>query len=92
MSLQDGSSIPYDYLVLAPGVKFIPYEGDPNATLSYWQGDRALALKAQLDAMVDGDTFVIYIPKGAIKGGQAPYGRACAVADKLWSTLEELAG
>ena len=95
--INDSSSyLDYDYLVLAPGVKFSPYDGDPYwpdsisgpnpPKLSYWQGDRASALETKLDAMVDREIFVMYIPSGPIKGGQAPYGRACAVADKLWST------
>ena len=77
-----GSDIFYDYLVLAPGVKYIPYAGDPNATLSFWKGEDASTLKTQIDNLHAGDTFVIYIPSGTIKGAQAPYGRACAVADR----------
>ena len=78
-----GTPISYDYLVLAPGVKGTPYSGDPNLTLSYWDGNKALALKAQLDQIPNGGTFAMYIPSGTIKGALAHYGRACAVADYL---------
>ena len=79
------SDIHYDYLVLAPGVKGIPYSGDPDLTLSFWEGSKASALKMHLDHIPDGGTFVMYIPSGTIKGALAPYGRACAVADYLQS-------
>lgn len=77
----------YDYVLLSPGIVPIPdsIPGDPNFSLSFWEGNKATALKTALDAMPNGGTFVISIPSGTYKGALAPYGRACVVADYLAS-------
>lgn len=85
VSVQGRSPIPYDFLILAPGVQGIPVAGDPTGALSYWEGSKALDLKRQLDAIPNGGTFFLTIPSGTYKGALAPYGRTCAVADYLQS-------
>ena len=80
--------IDYDYLVLAPGVKFSHYKGDDNFELSYWQRDQTTAqaefldLKKKIATMPSGSTFAMYVPDGTYKGSQGPFGRACVVADQ----------
>jgi len=87
VSLGDGTTLPYDHLVLSPGIDFIPPpEGvwDPNVTPHAWQaGAQTLLLKQQLASMRDGDTFVMTIPKSPYRCPPGPYERACVVADYL---------
>ena len=85
------SDLPYDYLILSPGVVPIPdsIPGDSGFSLSYWEGSKAKDLNDLLKrpsrggAMPDRGTFVMHITKGTIKGGLAPYGRFSVVFDAL---------
>ena len=80
--------LPYDRLVLAPGVDFM-YEQIPGlnnaqaqqAVLHAWKaGPETVALRKQLEAMRDGGTFVLSIPKAPYRCPPGPYERACQVA------------
>lgn len=88
VKLARGASLPYDRLILSPGVDFI-YDGIPSLNtgaaqtrvLHAWKaGPQTLALRAQLEAMRDGGVFVIHIPLAPFRCPPAPYERACLVA------------
>jgi sulfide dehydrogenase [flavocytochrome c] flavoprotein subunit len=88
--------LPYDKLVLAPGVEFdylptmaLANKGYTDKTCPIphaWQsGDQVLNLKAQIDKIPTGGkgVFVLCIPKKPYRCPPGPYERACVVADIL---------
>lgn len=78
--------LPYDHLVLSPGIDFVPAAGNwnPDLTPHAWQaGPQTLLLKNQLAAMRSNDTFVMTVPKAPYRCPPGPYERACVVADYL---------
>ncbi|MBP6479934.1 MAG: NAD(P)/FAD-dependent oxidoreductase [Pseudomonadales bacterium] len=78
--------LPYDHLVLSPGIDFSPAPGiwDPLRTPHAWQaGAQTTLLKNQLAAMRSYDTFVMTVPKAPYRCPPGPYERACVVADYL---------
>jgi len=83
--LAGGSSLPYDRLVLAPGIDFMPIPGwDPKKIPHAWQaGTQTTLLKNQLANMPSRGTFVMTIPKAPYRCPPGPYERACVVADYL---------
>ncbi|MGH6626541.1 MAG: FAD-dependent oxidoreductase [Burkholderiaceae bacterium] len=82
-----GTSLPYDRLVLAPGIDFdvIPGLETPAAqarvTHAWKAGVQTETLRHQLGAMRAGGTFIISIPPTPFRAATAPYERACIVAD-----------
>jgi sulfite dehydrogenase len=80
--------LPYDRLVVAPGVDFmyeqIPTLNNPEAqkvVLHAWQaGPETVALRRQLEAMPDGGIYIVAIPRAPIRCPPGPYERACQVA------------
>jgi len=85
VSTQNGSQIAYDKLVLAPGIDFDAVPGLDSAVLPHaWQaGPQTLALKAQLQAVPSGGSFVMSIPLAPYRCPPGPYERACLLADSL---------
>ena len=87
--LADGRSLPYDRLVLSPGVDFMGVQGmaGPAAqdkVLHGWKaGAQTLALRRQLEAMPDGGVYALSIPKAPYRCPPGPYERACMVASYL---------
>ncbi len=86
--LAGGTELPYDRLVLSPGVDFTT-DGTPGLqaaldsgrVLHAWKaGPQTVALRAQLEAMPDGGVFAISIPKVPFRCPPGPYERACMVA------------
>jgi len=79
--------LPYDRLVLAPGIDFITPNGNYNAerTPHAWKaGPQTLLLKSQLSGMVGtGGLYILTIPKAPYRCPPGPYERACVVADYL---------
>lgn len=81
--------LPYDRLVLAPGIDFDfpPGLTTPEAQLAVphaWKaGAQTLALRDQLKAMPAGGTFLMSIPAKPYRCPPGPYERACVVADWL---------
>jgi NADH dehydrogenase FAD-containing subunit len=78
--------LPYDHLVLSPGIDFVPAPGnwDANLTPHAWQaGPQTTLLKNQLAAMRSYETFVMTVPKAPYRCPPGPYERACVVADYL---------
>ena len=89
--LADGRALPYDRLVVSPGIDFIPDAigglGTPAAqerVLHAWKaGAQTVALRRQIEAMSDGGVFVLAIPKAPYRCPPGPYERACVVAAYL---------
>jgi NADPH-dependent 2,4-dienoyl-CoA reductase/sulfur reductase-like enzyme len=86
----DGNSIPYDRLVLAPGIdlRFDALPGyDEAAALKMphaWQaGEQTILLRKQIEAMEDGGVVVIGVPAAPLRCPPAPYERACLIAHYL---------
>jgi sulfite dehydrogenase len=86
--LRDGTELPYDRLVLSPGIGFMTEQTgglqaqlDSGRVLHSWQaGPQTAALRKQLEAMPDGGVFAMTIPKVPYRCPPGPYERACMVA------------
>ncbi|HJU21590.1 MAG TPA: FAD-dependent oxidoreductase [Casimicrobiaceae bacterium] len=88
VKLGHGDDVPYDRLILSPGIGFFfdrikgletqaARERYPHA----WQaGSQAVLLRHQLESMRDGGVFAISIPRAPYRCPPAPYERACQVA------------
>jgi sulfide dehydrogenase [flavocytochrome c] flavoprotein subunit len=89
VTLSDKTVLPYDRLVLAPGVSFDDAYGltqadyDARTPHAWRAGAQTTLLRSQVAAMRDGDTFVMTIPKAPYRCPPGPYERACVVADYL---------
>ncbi len=90
LTLHDATTLPYDKLVIAPGVDFRfdkiqGYTPDVAHRIPHaWRyGAQNLSLRNQLLDMKDGGTVVMTVPLGVIRGGSAPYTRASLVAHYL---------
>jgi sulfite dehydrogenase len=89
--LADGTQLPYDRLVVSPGVDFMNDAVAGLATpaaqarfLHSWKaGPQTVALRQQLTAMRDGGVVAISIPKAPYRCPPGPYERACMVAAYL---------
>ncbi|WP_029408312.1 FAD/NAD(P)-binding oxidoreductase [Thiomicrorhabdus sp. Milos-T2] len=88
VSLSNAQNLAYDRLILAPGIEFDAVQGhDFNKVPHAWKaGAQTNLLKTQIDAMVDGDNFVMTIPSAPYRCPPGPYERACVVADYLQNT------
>lgn len=79
--------LPYDRLVVAPGIDFM-YDQIPGldveaqkTVLHAWKaGPETVALRKQLEAMRDGGVYVLSIPKAPYRCPPGPYERASQVA------------
>jgi len=86
--LADGDDLPYDRLILSPGIDFFfdRIEGLETASARErlphgWRaGPQTVALRRQVEAMRDGGVFAISIPRAPYRCPPAPYERACQVA------------
>lgn len=83
--------IEYNYLVLAPGIKYNykAWFGDNKDMINYTRvhypaafipGSEHLALKRKVHEFEEGD-FIITVPPGAYRCPPAPYERACMIAE-----------
>ena len=87
VTLADGTRLPYDRLVLAPGID-IRWDGLPGYTEAAaermphaWRaGEQTLLLRRQLEAMEDGGTVVISAPANPFRCPPGPYERASLIA------------
>ncbi|BCN94188.1 cytochrome c [Thiomicrorhabdus immobilis] len=88
IKLGGGSELSYDKLILAPGIDFDAMPGHDFTKVPHaWKaGEQTNLLKAQIDAMQDGDSFVMTVPKAPYRCPPGPYERACVVADYLKNT------
>jgi NADPH-dependent 2,4-dienoyl-CoA reductase/sulfur reductase-like enzyme len=86
--LAKGGELPYDRLIVSPGVDFMwdnlpgmAREGARDKVLHGWKaGAQTLALRQQLEAMPDGGVFAMTIPLAPYRCPPGPYERACQVA------------
>jgi NADPH-dependent 2,4-dienoyl-CoA reductase/sulfur reductase-like enzyme len=90
VTLADGARLPYDRLVLAPGIDIrwgaLPgYDEAAAATLPHaWRaGEQTLLLRRQLEAMDDGGLVVISAPANPFRCPPGPYERASLIAHYL---------
>jgi sulfite dehydrogenase len=86
--LGNGEELRYERLIVSPGVDFL-YERLPglnnapaqNIVLHAWEaGAQTIALRKQLEAMRDGGTYILSIPKAPYRCPPGPYERTCQVA------------
>src|SRR5262245_41158798 len=83
VTLGDGTRLPYDRLVLSPGID-IRWDGLPGYTEAAaermphaWRaGEQTLLLRRQLEAMEDGGTVLISAPANPFRCPPGPYERA----------------
>ena len=91
LRLADGSDLPYDRLVLSPGIDFMTEQIgglgpalDSGRVLHSWKaGPQTEALRKQIVDMRDGGVFALFIPKSPYRCPPGPYERACMVAAYL---------
>ncbi|WP_171236575.1 NAD(P)/FAD-dependent oxidoreductase [Ruegeria sp. HKCCA6837] len=90
VSLAGGGSIPYDKLILSPGIDFVDgaVEGwDVSAQNkmphAYKAGSQTELLKAQIMAMPEGGTFAMVAPPNPFRCPPGPYERISMVAHVL---------
>ena len=90
VALAGGGSVPYDKLILSPGIDFVDgaVEGwDMSAQNAmphaYKAGSQSELLKAQLMAMPEGGTFAMVAPPNPYRCPPGPYDRVSMVAHFL---------
>ena len=89
--LASGAELPFDRLVLSPGVDFMNDQVggltaalDSGRVVHGWKaGPQTVALRKQLMDMPDGGVFAMSIPKAPYRCPPGPYERACMVASYL---------
>ncbi|MEO8119255.1 MAG: NAD(P)/FAD-dependent oxidoreductase [Rhodoferax sp.] len=88
VKLASGGELPYDRLILSPGVDFMwdtlpgmAKAGAQDKVLHSWKaGAQTVALRKQLQAMPDGGVYALSIPLAPYRCPPGPYERACQVA------------
>ncbi len=89
VKLASGAELPYDRLILSPGVDFMweslpgmAQAGAKDKVLHAWKaGVQTVALRKQLEAMPDGGVYAMTIPLAPYRCPPGPYERACQVAN-----------
>ncbi|MBY6118217.1 MULTISPECIES: NAD(P)/FAD-dependent oxidoreductase [Mameliella] len=90
VSLAGGGSVPYDRLVISPGIDFVD-GAVPGWDLSaqtamphaYKAGTQTALLKAQIESMPEGGTYVMVAPPNPYRCPPGPYERISMVAHVL---------
>lgn len=90
LRLRGGGNLPFDRLVVAPGIRFLknlPEGYDESATRrmphAWMAGEQTRRLSLQLRAMQDGGVVAISVPPGLRRCPPAPYERASLIAHYL---------
>jgi sulfide dehydrogenase [flavocytochrome c] flavoprotein subunit len=90
VTLGDGTRLPYDRLVLAPGIDIrwgaLPGYDEPAAAQmphAWRAGEQTVLLRRQLEAMDDGGLVVISAPANPFRCPPGPYERASLIAHYL---------
>ncbi len=90
VALAGGTTLPYDYLIVSPGIQFIwssiqGYSEEAAQKMPHaWQaGPQTVLLRQQLEAMKDGGTVVIGVPAPPFRCPPGPYERASLIANYL---------
>jgi sulfide dehydrogenase [flavocytochrome c] flavoprotein subunit len=89
VKLAGGAELPYDRLILSPGIDFmwqtLPGMAKQEAkdkVLHAWKaGNQTVALRKQLESMPDGGVYALSIPLAPYRCPPGPYERACMVAN-----------
>src|SRR4051812_1836443 len=87
VTLSGGTKLPYDRLVMAPGID-LRWDGLPGYTEhaadimphAWKAGEQTLLLRSQLEAMEDGGTVIISAPANPFRCPPGPYERASLIA------------
>jgi len=90
VTLASGATIAYDHLVLSPGID-LKYDSVPGYSVeaqskmphAWKSGTQIQILKAQIDAMRQGGTFVMVPPPNPFRCPPGPYERVSMVASVL---------
>ena len=90
VTLTGGGTIPYDRLIVAPGIDFIA-DSVPGWSVSaqnamphaYRAGSQTHLLRAQLAAMPEGGVFAVVAPPNPYRCPPGPYERVCMSAHYL---------
>ena len=90
VALAGGGSVPYDRLVLSPGIDFIE-DSVPGWSLAtqnamphaYKAGSQTQLLRAQVEAMPEGGTYCMVAPPNPYRCPPGPYERVSMVAHYL---------
>jgi len=94
VTLASGGSVPYDRVIVSPGVDFM-FDQIPglksadaqNRILHAWKaGAQTVALRKQLESMRDGGVYALQIPMAPYRCPPGPYERICQVADYFKKT------
>ncbi len=93
VALAGGGSVPYDRLILSPGIDFVD-DAVPGWDLAaqtkmphaYKAGTQTAVLKAQIEAMPEGGTFVMVAPPNPYRCPPGPYERVSMIAHVLKET------
>lgn len=91
VKLAGGTELPYDRLVLSPGIDFmfeqvggLEAEVAAGRIVHGWKaGPQTVALRKQLENMADGGVVAMTIPKAPYRCPPGPYERACMIASYL---------
>ncbi len=90
VTVASGMKFNYDRLIVSPGIDFVP--GSVNGWSlndqdvmphAYKGGTQAALLKAQIEAMPEGGTYVMVAPPNPFRCPPGPYGRISMVAHVL---------
>jgi NADH dehydrogenase FAD-containing subunit len=87
--LARGATVPYDRVIVSPGVDFMydriaglgTAEAQQRVLHAWKAGEQTVALRKQLEAMPDGGVYVLQIPTAPYRCPPGPYERVCQVAD-----------
>jgi sulfide dehydrogenase [flavocytochrome c] flavoprotein chain len=90
VTMADGATVPYDRLVLAPGIDII-YDSVPGyseeaaetAPHAWKAGPQTELLKTKLDALTDGQNIVMVAPPNPFRCPPGPYERVSMMAHVL---------
>jgi len=88
--LASGATLPYDRVVVSPGVEFM-LDGVKGMTVAGFEqvphawkaGPQTVLLRRQLEAMPDGGVVVLSVPLAPYRCPPGPYERTCQIAHYL---------
>ncbi|MEN8893969.1 NAD(P)/FAD-dependent oxidoreductase [Planktotalea arctica] len=93
VALAGGGSVPYDRLILSPGIDFVDgavagwdLSAQNKMPHAYKGGSQMELLKAQIEAMPQGGTFAMVAPPNPYRCPPGPYERVSMVAHLLKNT------
>ncbi|MGD1870437.1 MAG: FCSD flavin-binding domain-containing protein [Neomegalonema sp.] len=90
VALAGGGSVPYDRLVISPGIDFVDgavpgWDLSAQNTMphAYKAGSQTQLLKSQLESMPEGGVFAMVAPPNPFRCPPGPYERICMAAHLL---------